>query len=81
VEESRKILAAHRVNIDVEGEDEPAWFDPHLLGRVLRHLLENAARYTPREAALRSRAGGRPERLEFSVSRTMGRASIRWIFR
>ena len=27
--------------------DEPAWFDPHLLGRVLRHLLENAAAHTP----------------------------------
>jgi signal transduction histidine kinase len=47
VEETRKTLGKHRVNIDVEGEDEPAWFDPHLLGRVLRHLLENAASYTP----------------------------------
>ncbi len=45
VEESRKALAAHRVTIAVEDRrpDEPAWFDPHLLGRVLRHLLENAA--------------------------------------
>ena len=55
VEESRKILAAHKVTIlpdaaEAQGEsDEPAWFDPHLLGRVLRHLLENAAA-TPRPA-------------------------------
>ncbi len=52
VEESRKILAPHRVPDSVEGgtsrrPDEPAWFDPHLLGRVLRHLLENAAVHTP----------------------------------
>ncbi|HEY1159557.1 MAG TPA: ATP-binding protein [Terracidiphilus sp.] len=67
VEESRKILAAHRVTIDVEGPDDPAWFDAHLLGRVLRHLLENAARYTPpgSRITLKSwRAGGR---LEFCV--------------
>jgi len=73
VEESREILASHRVTIDVEGEedrgrqDKPAWFDPHLLGRVLRHLLENAARYTPpgSRITLKSRrAGGR---LEFRV--------------
>ncbi len=48
MEEAHKILAAHRVKIAVEGDDEPAWFDPHLLGRVLRHLLENAAAYSPR---------------------------------
>ena len=67
VEESRKTLVAHRVKIDVEGADDPAWFDPHLLGRVLRHLLENAARYTPpgSRIALSSRRAG--DRLEFRV--------------
>jgi two-component system sensor histidine kinase KdpD len=67
VEESRKILAGHRVTVNVEGNDEPAWFDPHLLGRVLRHLLENAARHTPpgTRITLSSRTAG--QRLEFSV--------------
>jgi two-component system sensor histidine kinase KdpD len=70
VEESRKALAGHRVSIVVEGLDEldkPAWFDPHLLGRVLRHLLENAARYTPlgSRITLSSRRAG--DRLEFRV--------------
>ncbi len=70
VEESRKILTSHRVTIATEGEDkadEPAWFDPHLLGRVLRHLLENAASYTPAGSSitLSSRRAG--ERLEFRV--------------
>ena len=67
VEESRTTLAGHRVSIAVEEPDRPAWFDPHLLGRVLRHLLENAARYTPpgSRIALSSRRAG--DRLEFCV--------------
>ena len=67
VEESRKILAGHRVDIDVEGEDEPAWFDPHLLGRVLRHLLENAARHTPHGSRMTLKSWRGRDRLEFSV--------------
>ena len=67
VEESRKSLTSHRVVINVEGPDEPAWFDPHLLGRVLRHLLENAGSYTPpgSRITLTSRRAG--DRLEFCV--------------
>jgi signal transduction histidine kinase len=67
------------VNIEVEGEDEPAWFDPHLLGRVLRHLLENAAVYAARgphhaeQPARRRPAGVRV--------RTTVRASMRSICR
>jgi two-component system sensor histidine kinase KdpD len=70
VEESRHALAAHRVVIAVDdpgNPDKPAWFDPHLLGRVLRHLLENAARHTPSggRILLGSRRNG--DRLEFRV--------------
>ena len=67
VEESRKVLGSRRFTINVEGPDDPAWFDPHLLGRVLRHLLENAATHTPpgSRITLGSRRAG--ERLEFSV--------------
>jgi len=70
VEESHNALAAHRVVIAVEAldnPDKPAWFDPHLLGRVLRHLLENAARHTPAggRILLGSRRNG--DRLEFRV--------------
>jgi len=67
VEGSRKILASHRVNINVEDADEPAWFDPHLLGRVLRHLLENAARYTPPGSRITLKSWRAGERLEFCV--------------
>jgi len=70
IEESRRNLGSHKIGIVVEGEDEPAWFDPHLLGRVLRHLLENAARHTPPggHITLMSRRVG--ERLEFVVEDT-----------
>ena len=67
VEESRTALAGHRVSITVEEPDNPSWFDAHLLSRVLRHLLENAARYTPpgSRIALSSRRAG--DRMEFCV--------------
>jgi len=68
VEETLKTLARHRVNIEVEGEDEPAWFDPHLLGRVLRHLLENAASYTPAGSRVSLSSHREGDRLEFSVA-------------
>ena len=67
VEESRKALGSRRVTIDVEGPDEPAWFDPHLLGRVLRHLLENAAAHTPAGTRVTLKSWRNADRLEFSV--------------
>jgi two-component system sensor histidine kinase KdpD len=67
VEESRKTLAKHRMVIAVEDEDKAAWFDPHLLGRVLHHLLENAARYTPTGGRILLGCRRSGERLEFRV--------------
>jgi two-component system sensor histidine kinase KdpD len=96
VEESRKILTAHKITIatpetenhhrdgqasqpsgprrpemdSVTNEpewDEPAWFDPHLLGRVLRHLLENVATHTPPGSRVTLRSWRTADRLEFSV--------------
>jgi two-component system sensor histidine kinase KdpD len=77
VEESRKILASHKVSIVVEEENrpgsdesaqnEPAWFDPHLLGRVLRHLLENVAGYTPPGSRVKLSSARNGDRLEFCV--------------
>jgi two-component system sensor histidine kinase KdpD len=70
IDASRAMLGSHRVLIDQEGQtslDKPAWFDPHLLGRVLRHLIENAARYSPPGSRIVlgcQREGGR---LEFRV--------------
>ncbi len=67
VEESQELLARHRIEISAEGEGKPVWFDPHLLGRVLRHLLENAARYTPAGSHITLRSRREGDRLEFRV--------------
>ena len=67
VEASRKILAGHPVEVIAAEPDEPAWFDAHLLGRVLRHLLENAARYTPPGTRITLSTSRSGERLEFCV--------------
>lgn len=67
VEQLHAALASHRVVIDVQGPDDPAWFDPHLLGRVLRHLLENAARYSPEDSRILLRSRRTRNRLEFVV--------------
>jgi two-component system sensor histidine kinase KdpD len=70
VEASHKALVRHRMVVEVDepgNHDDYAWFDPHLLGRVLRHLLENAAHFTPPggRILLGSRRVG--DRLEFRV--------------
>jgi two-component system sensor histidine kinase KdpD len=67
VAESQAALAKHRVIIDAEEPDKPAWFDAHLLGRVFRHLLENAARYSPSGSRITLRARRTSGRLEFFV--------------
>jgi two-component system sensor histidine kinase KdpD len=72
-EASRKSLATHKVTITVDGEtspadgEAPAWIDTRLLGRVLRHLLENAATYTPPGCQIAMRCRREGDRLEFSV--------------
>lgn len=67
VEGARKLLARHEVQIADVDSDVPAWFDAHLLVRVLRHLLENAARYTPAGTRIRLSSRRAGERLEFCV--------------
>jgi two-component system sensor histidine kinase KdpD len=67
VEESHAILAKHRVVVTIDPPDTPAWFDPHLLGRVFRHLVENAARYTPAGGRISLTSRRRDGRLEFTV--------------
>jgi two-component system sensor histidine kinase KdpD len=66
-QESQASLAAHRVSIVVESADAPVWFDPHIIGRVFRHLLENAARYTPAGSRVVLRCRRNSGNLEFLV--------------
>ena len=48
-------------------QDNSVWFDPHLLGRVLHHLLENAARHTPAGGRILLGSQRADGRLEFRV--------------
>jgi len=67
VEESEDALSRHRVAVEVEEPDDPAGFDPQLLGRVFRHLIENAARYSPTGSRIVLRSRRCDGRLEFFV--------------
>lgn len=67
VEESRAALARHQVVLMVQEPDMPVWFDAKLLGRVFRHLIENAARYSPPESRIVLRSRRVEGRLEFEV--------------
>jgi len=67
VEQSHDQLAHRRVTIVVQQPDNPVWFDQHLLGRVFRHLLENAARYTPANSRIVLRSKRIHDRVEFLV--------------
>ena len=67
VEQSHDQLAAHQVTIVVQQPDIPVWFDPHVIGRALRHLLENAARYTPIGSHIHLQGRRTSDFLEFLV--------------
>ncbi|MDR3736931.1 MAG: ATP-binding protein [Acidobacteriaceae bacterium] len=67
VERSKTALARHNVVLAAEEPDPLALFDAQLLARVLRHLLENAARYTPPGSRVVLRSRCTPGRLEFTV--------------
>jgi two-component system sensor histidine kinase KdpD len=67
VAESRAALGRHQAVLMVQEPDRPAWFDARLLGRVFRHLIENAARYSPPDGRIVLRARRVVGRLEFEV--------------
>jgi two-component system, OmpR family, sensor histidine kinase KdpD len=66
-EVSQAALKRHSVILQVEEPDTPGWFDENLLSRVLRHLIENAARYSPAGSRIVLRSRRTDDRLEFSV--------------
>jgi two-component system, OmpR family, sensor histidine kinase KdpD len=67
VEESHKVLGRHQVTLMVQEPDRPAWFDARLLSRVFRHLIENAALYSPPDSRIVLRSRRVEGRLEFEV--------------
>ena len=67
VEGSHTALGRHQVTLMVQEPDRPVWFDAKLLGRVFRHLIENAALYSPPESRIALRSRRVEGRLEFEV--------------
>jgi two-component system sensor histidine kinase KdpD len=67
VEASRGLLGRHLVTLMVQEPDTLVWFDAKLLGRVFRHLIENAALYSPPESRIVLRSRRVEGRLEFEV--------------
>jgi two-component system sensor histidine kinase KdpD len=67
VEASRRVLARHQVTLMVQEPDTPVWFDAKLLGRVFRHMIENAAQYSPPGSRIMMRSRRVEGRLEFEV--------------
>ena len=67
IAESQSALGRHQAILMVQEPDRPAWFDARLLGRVFRHLIENAARYSPPDSRIVLRARRVEHRLEFEV--------------
>lgn len=67
VERSHSALVRHSVAVVLDDPDRICWFDPQLLARVLRHLLENAARYSPPGSRIVLRSKRDAARLQFSV--------------
>jgi two-component system, OmpR family, sensor histidine kinase KdpD len=67
VEKLGPALKRHRLTIKYEQAEPTLSFDPHLVGRVLHHLLENAARYSPQGTRIWVRAKQLGSRIEFEV--------------
>lgn len=67
LEESSPTLVRHRALIDADETDRIARFDAHLLSRVLRHLIENAARYSPPGSLIVLGCRQTSDRLVFTV--------------
>jgi len=67
VEASSTALVRRHVTVSIDDPGDPVWFDPQLLGRVLRHLLENAARHTPPGSHVKLSSRRSADRLEFTV--------------
>lgn len=69
MESSSRVLAGHvmRIALDDTVAHSTVWFDEHLIGRVLHHLLENVASHTPTGTQVMVRCTALEGRLQFSV--------------
>lgn len=65
---SRQLLEGRPVKVDVEAGAPFVLADRNLTGTVLRHLLDNAAKYSSRGEAIEIRAAGREGQVQIQVT-------------
>ncbi|MEE7494447.1 sensor histidine kinase KdpD [Methylobacterium oryzae] len=64
---TQKILAEHRVAVEVEADLPPLALDPVLFEQVLVNLLDNAAKYAPEGSTVTVRARRADDRVRIAV--------------
>ena len=67
-ERASKILAQHRVEVEIAADLPMLELDPVLFEQVLFNLLDNAAKYAPPDTTVASRAGARRTTVKLQVS-------------
>ena len=67
LEDCHSLLRGHPVSVDLPPDMPPILLDRELIRRVLRHLLENAARYSPPGSPVNIRAVLGTDRLLVSI--------------
>ncbi len=68
LEDSRPVLGDHSVVVEGVDSIPPLLFDRELVRRVIRHLIENAAKYSPPRTAIHVSAELEDTRLSVSVA-------------
>ncbi len=66
-ESMRGVLGDRPVEIRIDASMRPVWMDRMLMQRVLQHLIENAAAYSPRGEPIAISAAAERHRLVFTV--------------
>jgi len=67
VDEVRPTLGQHPVKVATEGEPAPILADPVRFDQILTNLLENAAKYSPRDAPIDVKVAASADGVEVSV--------------
>jgi NtrC-family two-component system sensor histidine kinase KinB len=67
VEQVRPTLGEHPVKVATEGEPAPILVDPLRFDQILTNLLENAAKYSPRDAPIDVKVAPSEDGVEVSV--------------
>ena len=77
MENARAVLAGHSTELDVPADIREVSFDFERISEVITHLLENAAKYSPKNSSIRVSVEHTPEELSL-MSRTTAAGSTAW---